>query len=76
MCKTPQIREMMESFEGPQPADVRLMKRKTGESLLSLDVLALFPIPTSAPKDHPDSPSLQAHEFRMKGLPWLRNVTL
>ncbi|EQB77048.1 RNA-binding protein 5 isoform 1 [Camelus ferus] len=23
------IREMMESFEGPQPADVRLMKRKT-----------------------------------------------
>ncbi|KAB1264091.1 RNA-binding protein 5 [Camelus dromedarius] len=29
------IREMMESFEGPQPADVRLMKRKTGESLLS-----------------------------------------
>ncbi|XP_064130574.1 RNA-binding protein 5 isoform X4 [Loxodonta africana] len=26
------IREMMESFEGPQPADVRLMKRKTGVS--------------------------------------------
>jgi len=32
MCKTLQIREMMESFEGPQPADVRLMKRKTGVS--------------------------------------------
>lgn len=27
-----QIRELIESFEGPQPADVRLMKRKTGES--------------------------------------------
>eukprot|EP00069_Balaena_mysticetus_P008468 bmy_06031T0 len=29
---SPEIREMMESFEGPQPADVRLMKRKTGVS--------------------------------------------
>lgn len=27
------IRELVESFEGPQPADVRLMKRKTGEVL-------------------------------------------
>uniref|UniRef100_A0A8C3CSJ8 RNA binding motif protein 5 n=1 Tax=Cairina moschata TaxID=8855 RepID=A0A8C3CSJ8_CAIMO len=27
-----QIRELIESFEGPQPADVRLMKRKTGVS--------------------------------------------
>ncbi|NXO82781.1 RBM5 protein, partial [Sitta europaea] len=26
------IRELIESFEGPQPADVRLMKRKTGVS--------------------------------------------
>uniref|UniRef100_A0A8D0G4L0 RNA binding motif protein 5 n=1 Tax=Sphenodon punctatus TaxID=8508 RepID=A0A8D0G4L0_SPHPU len=26
------IREIIESCEGPQPADVRLMKRKTGES--------------------------------------------
>ncbi|KAJ1109219.1 hypothetical protein NDU88_006582 [Pleurodeles waltl] len=26
------IRELVESFEGPQPADVRLMKRKTGVS--------------------------------------------
>lgn len=70
------IRETMQSFEGPQPADVRLMKRKTGESLLSSCHSGLFPIPTSVPKEHLDTPNLQAHEFRMKGLPWLRNVTL
>lgn len=69
------IREMMESFEGPQPADVRLMKRKTGESVLGSCLLEFSsPFPPQSLKNILINPSLQTHEFRMKGLPWLRNM--
>lgn len=60
------IRELVESFEGPQPADVRLMKRKTGEILSDVTWCAptrsLFPpfeiaFPWGLAPLHPHTPS-------------------
>uniref|UniRef100_A0A8C3CUQ0 RNA binding motif protein 5 n=1 Tax=Cairina moschata TaxID=8855 RepID=A0A8C3CUQ0_CAIMO len=49
------IRELIESFEGPQPADVRLMKRKTGESSYPVfDITFLFPSPKEYPELSPN----------------------
>lgn len=56
-----QIRELIESFEGPQPADVRLMKRKTGESSYPVfDITFLFPSPKEYPELSPNCKHVQS----------------